>query len=35
MKEKTKDWNPVKLGRYRGQIKNEGGRASLSSTLPD
>lgn len=25
MKEKTKDWNPVKLGRYRGQIKNEGG----------
>ena len=25
VREKTKDWNPVKLGRYRGQIKNEGG----------
>lgn len=25
VKEKSKDWNPVKLGRYRGQIKNEGG----------
>ncbi len=23
-KEKTKDWNPVKLGRYRGRIKNDG-----------
>jgi len=25
VREKTKDWNPVKLGRYRTQIKNEGG----------
>ena len=25
VREKTKDWNPVKLGRYRGQIKNDGG----------
>ena len=23
-KEKSKDWNPVKLGRYRAQIKNDG-----------
>ncbi|MGB9336782.1 MAG: signal peptide peptidase SppA [Candidatus Acidiferrales bacterium] len=25
VREKTKDWNPVKLGRYRSQIKNDGG----------
>lgn len=25
VREKAKDWNPVKLGRYRGQIKNDGG----------
>ena len=25
VREKTKDWNPVKLGRYRTQIKNDGG----------